>query len=116
MEALATITKLLDNNKAYAAGLTPPLTALTAIVINWGNTGVWDWDGTRIIIAGVFVGIITGVITWAASAGKAHVQITPGSVELPVTSDEDLEIEPDDADLGEDPTMPLGMDPNRSSE
>lgn len=111
MEALATITKLLDNNKAYAAGLTPPLTALTAIIVNWGSTGVWNWDETRIIVAGVFVGAITGFITWLTSSTKAHVQIVPGSIELPVGPDEDLEQEVNEEDS--DPTMSLGMDPSR---
>lgn len=85
-ELVVEIKSLANNYKAYAAGLSAPLLSLTGVIINWGNTGVWNWSDIRIILASIPVGIVTGIATWLTKAGKGTAQIIPGT--LPVTSDE----------------------------
>lgn len=75
-ELIVEVKRLVNHYKAYAAGLVPPLTALIGVVVNWGNTGVWNWNETRIILASMVVGLITGVITWLTKAGTAVGEIT----------------------------------------
>lgn len=80
--ALARITRLVSNRKAYAAALTPTVFALGTLLANWISSGVLDATELRIAASGLAVAAATGVVTWLTDAGEAEVEVIPGSLEV----------------------------------
>ena len=85
--ALARVTRLVSNRKAYAAALTPTILAAGTLLSNWISSGVFDATELRIAAGGLATAAATGLVTWLTSAGDAEVEIEPGSISDP--DDED---------------------------
>jgi hypothetical protein len=100
--ALARVTRLVSNRKAYAAALTPLILALGTTLSNWISSGVFDTTELQIAGSGLAVAVTTGLVTWLQDAGEAEVEIIPGSLEdagdgdLPPSDTWEVE-EPEDA-------------------
>lgn len=84
--ALARVTRLVSNRKAYAAALTPTVLAAGTLLANWISSGVLDATELRIAVAGLATAAATGVVTWLTDAGDAEVEIEPGSISEPEDS------------------------------
>ncbi len=81
--ALARVTRLVSNRKAYAAALTPTILAAGTLLSNWISSNVFDATELRIALGGLAVAAATGIVTWLTSAGDAEVEIEPGSLSEP---------------------------------
>lgn len=81
--AIATVTSLLDKNKAVAAALSSFVAGVGTLLTNWIVTGVWDGQETRLLVATFLTTIITTVATYLTRAGRAEVVIESGTLEIP---------------------------------
>lgn len=67
------VRRLLDKNKAVAAGLTAFSLALAAALANLIETGDVDWTEARIAGGGLVAALIVAGVTYLVSPGSAEV-------------------------------------------
>ena len=109
--ALARVTRLVSNRKAYAAALTPTILAAGTLLSNWISSGVFDATELRIAAGGLATAAATGIVTWLTSAGDAEVEIEPGSLSEP----DDAAAKPDTWEADDEPGPPQTISPDPAS-
>jgi hypothetical protein len=90
-QVLTTVKRLIDNNKAIAAFLAPTVSALGGIVVNFILTGNWDWEETRVVLAGAAAGAVAATATWMAKPGRAVINM-PHNADMEY--DDELQVDP----------------------
>lgn len=72
--AVVKVRRLVSNNKAITAGVTPFIGALASTVATWMYSGQFDAAEIRLSAGGLVLALATAGATWLTSAGDAEIE------------------------------------------